>query len=777
MNVAVGPTVLDALVDRIVARGAGGPAESGPAAVLWPDAAKEWEQLIPLVARHVPVVTLGTYARERSTGPAYWIRCIIDGAIEQDRQVQGVPVVYLPGYARTDIRAVEEADDSLKPLAELLYRGTTFAHVNGRDWTIAAFLESATHGLGVDVADDQATKEALLRARVELATVSVEELRREAPLKAAFFDELMSPDLDRDILRWLNDREAFEASSNADQLAAFAASFADQFGVQLAEGEIALAGRLGLGGSRWAKVWERFTEAPARYPHVEDLLGAARPERVGKANTLFEGVWGRWPQDNAEDEDRLRSCLGALGGLAPAEARKRLRTLEGEHGSRRGWVWATLGHAPLAFAMAHLARLADATEAVAAPPDTAAAMGAYASDGWKADDAVIRALASVRTEADRQALVAAIRPVYEPWLDETARRFQAVVGDAAAGYKTEPLPEWPAGTCVVFFDGVRLDIARHVESELRVAKRDVDIQPRLTALPTLTSTAKPAVSPVVGVLVPGKNFAPASKEDGPDFGVGGLRTLLAEAGYQVLGVGQTGDPSGRAWTETGDLDEIGHLEPWNLPDLAAREVEKLVERICALLDAGWRQVVVVTDHGWLYLPGGLPKVDFPISVTKEDRGRKGRTARLADGAQAPGATVPWFWDPSVRMAVAPGIATFIGGAVYEHGGVSPQECVTPVMIVRNAAAPAGPVAIEVTWAGLRARVSVSSAGSGAKVDLRRKAGDSATSLIGEPRVLDDQGGASFLVPDEDAEGTLAFLTVLGVTGKLIGQIQTVVGDA
>lgn len=774
---AASPTVLDALIDRIVARGAGGPAESGPAAVLWPDVAREWEHLIPLVARHVPIVTLGGYVPERGTGPAYWIRCIIDGAIEQEQQLQGVPVVYLPGYARTDIRAVEEADDALKPLAELLYRGTTFAHVNGRDWTIAAFLKSATHGLGIDVADDQGTKEALLRARVELAAVAVEELRREAPIKAAFFDELISPDLDRDILRWLNDRQAFEASCNADQLAAFSASFAEQFGVQLAEGEIALAGRLGLGGSRWGKVWERFTEAPTRYPHVEELLAGARPTRVGKASTLFEGAWGRWPQDNSEDEERLRASLLALGGGDPTQTRKAIRDLENAHGGRRAWVWATLGRAPLALAIRHLARLGDATEAVAAPIDSVDAMSAYASDGWHADDAVIKAIGSVRTEADRQAVIAAVRPVYEPWLEETARRFQAAVGDAATGYKSDAVPEWPAGTCVVFFDGLRFDIARRVEDGLRATKRVVDVEPRLTALPTLTSTAKPAVSPVAGVLVPGKYFAPAAKQGGPDVGVVALRTLLGAAGYQVLDIGQIGDPSGHAWSELGDLDEIGHLEPWNLPEQAAREVEKVVERVCALLDAGWKQVVVVTDHGWLYLPGGLPKVDFPISVTKEDRGRKGRTARLADGAQAPGATVPWFWDPSVRMAVAPGIATFVGGAVYEHGGVSPQECVTPVITVRNAVGRAGPVEIGVQWAGLRARVSVSGAGSGAQVDLRRKAGDGATSLIGQPRGLDDDGTASLLVPDEDADGTLAFVVVLDAAGSLLGQSQATVGGA
>ncbi len=42
----------------------------------------------------------------------------------------------------------------------------------------------------------------------------------------------------------------------------------------------------------------------------------------------------------------------------------------------------------------------------------------------------------------------------------------------------------------------------------------------------------------------------------------------------------------------------------------------LLERIEALLGAGWREVRVVTDHGWLWLPGGLPKVDLPKYLTR-----------------------------------------------------------------------------------------------------------------------------------------------------------------
>src|SRR5205814_1183892 len=142
---------------------------------------------------------------------------------------------------------------------------------------------------------------------------------------------------------------------------------------------------------------------------------------------------------------------------------------------------------------------------------------------------------------------------------------------------------------------------------------------------------------------------------------------------------------------------LGHKQQAKLPALLVPEVDLLVERIGSLLAAGWSQITVVTDHGWLYVPGGLPKVDLPLYLTKDERMRKGRTGRLADGAIAPGGTVPWYWDPDVRMAVAPGISVFVAGPVYEHGGVSLQECVTPVITVtaRTTTDTRGPVTLTV----------------------------------------------------------------------------------
>ena len=56
-----------------------------------------------------------------------------------------------------------------------------------------------------------------------------------------------------------------------------------------------------------------------------------------------------------------------------------------------------------------------------------------------------------------------------------------------------------------------------------------------------------------------------------------------------------------------------------------------------LLLAGWRKVRVVTDHGWLLMPGGLPKTDLPAFLTES---RWTRCATLKSTAATHLPTVP-----------------------------------------------------------------------------------------------------------------------------------------
>ena len=90
----------------------------------------------------------------------------------------------------------------------------------------------------------------------------------------------------------------------------------------------------------------------------------------------------------------------------------------------------------------------------------------------------------------------------------------------------------------------------------------------------------------------------------------GLRDLIASAGYQILDHRRVGGSSGRAWAEHANIDELGHKTRRSSRG-ARRRGSAIVVRTITLAEHGWSQVVIVTDHGWLYLPGGLPKVDLP----------------------------------------------------------------------------------------------------------------------------------------------------------------------
>ncbi len=136
-----------------------------PCAVLWPDPERLWESVVPECSRCMPeLFLLGSYAPEKRTGPALWLRCIEARVIEGAPAEGTTPIFYLPGISREKLRAAEDCPQELAALVELQYRGVTWLHVNGKEWTPYAFLVSNHGGLGLDVAKDQATLDALAGA-------------------------------------------------------------------------------------------------------------------------------------------------------------------------------------------------------------------------------------------------------------------------------------------------------------------------------------------------------------------------------------------------------------------------------------------------------------------------------------------------------------------------------------------------------------------------------------------------------------------------------------
>jgi hypothetical protein len=323
---------------------------------------------------------------------------------------------------------------------------------------------------------------------------------------------------------------------------------------------------------------------------------------------------------------------------------------------------------------------------------------------------------------------------------------------------------------------LRLDVAHRLLDRLASSTLDVSLTTSLAALPTVTQTSKPALVPVPsGALMAGPDLHPSNAATGTKASIQVLRSLMADAGVQVLGPVDTGDPSGTAWAEAGELDHRGHDMGARVVDYLDEEVGRVATRIRELLDAGWKRVDVVTDHGWIVLPVEMEKMELPAATTEV---KKGRCARLKDGAAVDVPMVPWFWDQDVRIALAPGATCFEAGKEYEHGGVSPQECIVPRLSVAVGAAgapTAGPEITKVTWLGLLCRMEVKGVAHGVLADLRALPGDANTSIAEEAKETLGADRVSLVVPDEAHEGERAYLVLVTPGGEVLAQREVVVG--
>jgi hypothetical protein len=754
-----------------------------PAAILWPDEKREWERLVPRLRVTLPhFLVFGPYDKANRTGPAIWLRCVLAGKVPDVAWPPGtVPILYLPGISRATLRATEECPPELKPLAELQYFGVFWSQQNGKDWTVTAFLQTDHGGLQLKIAKDQATATAIRRSIEKLVDVPVAELEAKSTsgeLNSNYFHLLISDDPVDDLLTWLSDPEGTRKRWESDRWETMCSDAHKNYGFDpVHDGPLVGAEHLGLQAkTAWKTAWKRFAAAPSRYAGLIEQLRRARPKP--KEGTLFDQE-EFWPQDNEAAEAKLRQSLLDLASASVLEARKTILELEKDHKHRREWVWARLNLAPLAIALLQLAKLADVTKTPLAGATTGDMVKIYTESGWQADAASLDALAFLTHPQDREAVCEAIAKVYTPWLRDAAELFQQRV-------KQEPLPgrelprlaDVPSGTCVLFTDGLRFDVGEKLRAALEAKFGPTQVRHQFVALPSVTPTSKPAVSPVAGKIkgtTAGEEFRPCVALDEKDLTPDRFRKLLEDDGYQVLGPDDVGESKGRAWAEFGNVDKTGHEEGIGLARRIPELIVSLVHRVEALLAAGWREVRIVTDHGWLLLPKGLPKTDLPKYLTAT---RWGRCAVVKTTATVELTCFSWFWAEDVRIACPPGVDCFIAGKEYSHGGLSLQECLVPQLTIQAAKKASVTAKIEsYKWSGLRCRVKLDGQFDGCKVDLRDNAADPATSLAEAVKAAGKDGTVSVVVKaDKDArEGTASLLVLLDPADNVLEMTPVKVG--
>ena len=752
-----------------------------PAAVLWPDTDSLWASVFQrLRANCRGLLQLGAYAPHEACGPAIWLKCVIGESLSLGDAFHGAHIVHLPSISRADLRAIETCPRDLQPLAELQYRGVFWSQSNGKDWTINAFLTSKNGGLGLDVAQDKSTQEALIQA-VEAGVLldrPVSELEGRS-INAAWLNSLLAPNPARDLLVWMNDPDAAQSKWSKQRWAVFEKRAKTDFGFDpKADGVLAAAEKLAKAAGPWAAVSELYKDSFGSFPKVFDLLSQVQPPQ----RSLFDGFEGQegYPQANEGGESALRYALAACGPMMPDQAREEIAKLDKDHGLRRNWLWARMGQAPLATALGFLATVASQSKQLPAGTTPGALAQSYQQIGWQVDAAALSALAAVTTKVDVDAVSAALRAVYLPWLDECAKRLQEAAkasgglrGQAAATPgAVGPVP----GTCTIFVDGLRYDVATRLQSLLSELGT-VNLDGAWTSMPSVTASGKAWCSPVANAITGGRDdteFQPRVAADGKPLSTHHFRKLLSDHGVQFLDKHETGDALGAAWTEAGDLDHYGHAHGIRLARDMDVQLAQVVERVVELQQAGWIKFRIVTDHGWLLLPGGLPKSDLPKHQAET---RWGRCAVLKDSAHGTPLTFGWDWCNDVQVAYAPGVSCFVAGRDYAHGGISFQECWVPVLSLEATASTASQVKAtidSVTWRGLRCVVAVTSTALDLSTDIRTKPAQASSSLIASPKLLVD-GKANLAIADDDQEGAAAVVVILDAQGNIIQKIATTVG--
>ena len=744
-----------------------------PAVILWTDPKEQFRSLIPALRSSIPeLIIYGDFDPDLRTGPAIWLRCMIDRTLFSP-EIPGdmIPITYLPGVSRQQLRAGEDCPDSLKPLVELMYRGKLWLQKNGHDWTALAAATSS-QCLGLAIQGDQETMQAMLRALPEFALKATSSFQGKR-LTATDFDQMLTPDVQRDLLLWMHDpkntRERLMAEGRWN---AFRNQCKDVFNFDPeTDGETTAGEQLGKGEGNWSKLWDRFEEAPANYPGIVNLLRRSKPSVL-----IFDE--SRWPGENDKAETTVRSALESITNLPHGEACEKVIDLENSNAKRRAWVWNRLGRSPMALMLSPLSELAKYTRTVIGgqTPDDIALV--YKENGWRADRASWQAIA-MAGGSDEDLVRQVVQYLLEPWLDECARAFQKIVS-------AFPLPdhsnsesiEISEGGCILFADGLRYDLGEELRDRLESLGCRIQFDHRWAALPTVTATAKPAVTPVasnvMGAELP-DDFSPLMEDSRKPANAKMLRDKITSIGYQVLEGGVSdlpGSETARGWSEEGKIDKRGHQLQDDLPRMLNEELDRLTDRIINLLDCGWSKVRVVTDHGWLYLPLGLPKVALPKHLTES---KWARCASIAGHSQVVVPTTPWYWNSVQHFATCPGIACFSASNCYAHGGLSIQECLIPDIFIERTEMKENRATIEsVSWRGMRCSILATEYSSGIHADIRLDT-PVGESVVVSAKEIGEEGTASLLVKDDAYEMAELVVVLIGGDGNVLAQHRTKVG--
>lgn len=176
-----------------------------PEVILWPDPELQWGAVIPVLQETFPALLIyGAYDQSKKQGPAIWLKCMIAQTLpEADWDASEIPIIYLPGISKSDLKNIHNAGLNFQPLIEYQYTGTVFTQENGKELTILSFLQNPVNGLGIKVSQDVATKEALKKALPSIFK-NPDVLFGKPIIEAEYLNNYLFPDIIPNILKWMS---------------------------------------------------------------------------------------------------------------------------------------------------------------------------------------------------------------------------------------------------------------------------------------------------------------------------------------------------------------------------------------------------------------------------------------------------------------------------------------------------------------------------------------------------------------------------------------------
>lgn len=744
-----------------------------PEVILWPDPEMQWSSVIPDLQKTFPALLIyGPYDSIKKQGPAIWLKCMIAQTLPEANWADTeTPIIYLPGISKNDLKNIQNAGLDFQPLIEYQYTGTVFTQENGREWTILAFLQNPLSGLGIRVTQDAATKEALKKALPSIFQ-DPDVLNGKAVVDADYLNNQLFPNIIPTILKWMCKGDVALAQMDTGKREVFNNLCRSQYEFEPDHKNIkAIAEKLGSQRNAWKYVWQHYAHAPRKYPEISDLLRFAKPSDLGSG--MFAYPDESWPQVNEVKEEELNKALVAISKLHPKEATNKLSALEVQHGLRRGWVWAELGQTPLADALVHLKAMSEKCIEAFPAHSIDDLKTYYVGEGYKVDQSMRKSLASVRTVKDKKAVKAVLNSLYRPWLESITQKFQSLVEKDCSIF-TGQSPSVETEAFILFVDAFRFELAKEFVDRLLQLKYNVAISSSWSAIPSLTPTAKPNVSPIANAVSTTSqiaDFRPQLKS-GKDLQTAAFRESLAAHNYTCLTSTLEIDVHKKYWQEIGDIDTKGHEEQAEM----VRRIEELFDQVQEVIESAFKQgikkIKIVTDHGWLLLPGGLPKEELKKELTET---RWGRCAFIKEGAKTDLLHLPWRWNPSTFIAYASGISFFKKNEEYAHGGISIHECLIPVLLVENTNTAFVQAEIKsVKWVNLKCVVNTDDVPGGYSIDIRTKYSDEHSSIVlSHNKIL--KGNTVSLMVDDAAESAAATIVLLDSDGRILDKKPTTVG--